>query len=213
MPLYLKKDLRHARLGIWEITENTGELYEMASLSPQEEAFYSRLGTEVRRKHWLSYRLLLPKLLPAHAVSGISYDKYGKPSLDNGAGHISVAHSGKFATLIISERFPTGIDIEHMQHKILNLAHKFLTDREQEYRFATAVRESLYVIWGAKEALYKLHGETGLQFSKHLEIEPFTYTGNGKVKGHLHIGETHRIMELFYETIEDYLLVYTVEHV
>ncbi len=211
MPLYLKKDLRHARLGIWEITETPGELYQMASLSSHEEAFYARLKTETRKKHWLSYRLLLPKLLPAHAVSGISYDKFGKPFLDNGAGHISVAHSGKFAALIISEHYQAGIDIEHIQNKILSLTHKFLTGREQEYRFPTAVRESLYVIWCAKEALYKLHGQTGLQFSKHLEVDPFVYTGNGRVKAHIRIGETHRIMELFYETIEDYMLVYTVE--
>jgi len=212
MPLYLKKNLPHARLGIWEITETPGELYQMASLSPGEEAFYGHLNTETRKKHWLSYRLLLPKLLPVQAVSGISYDKFGKPYLDNGAGQISVAHSGKFAALIVSENGPAGIDIEHIRDKILNLTHKFLTDREQEYRFPTAVRESLYVIWGAKEALYKLHGQTGLQFREHLEIEPFVYAGHGKVKGHLRIGETHRIMELFYETIEDYLLVYTVGH-
>ncbi len=211
MPVYLKKNLRHARLGIWEITETSGELYRMARLSSHEKAFYARLKSDTRKKHWLSYRLLLPKLLPAHAVSGISYDNFGKPLLDNGAGHISVAHSGKFATLIISEHYPTGIDIEKIQNKILSLSHKFLSDKEQEYRFPTAVKESLFVIWCAKEALYKQQGQSGLQFRKHLEIEPFAYTGNGRVKGHVRQGETHRVMELFYETIEDYLLVYTVE--
>ncbi len=211
MPLYLKKNLRHARLGIWEITEAPGELYQMASLSSREEAFYARLKTETRKKHWLSYRLLLPKLLPGHAASGISYDKFGKPFLDNGAGHISVAHSGKFAALIVSEHCQAGIDIEHIQNKILGLTHKFLTSQEQEYHFPTTVRESLYVIWCAKEALYKLHGQTGMQFSKHLEIEPFVYTGNGTVIGYIRKGQTQQVMKLFYETIEEYMLVYTLK--
>ena len=209
MPLYLKKTMQQAQLGVWEITEDPGELQRMVSLTPAEQQYYSQLQSETRRRHWLSYRLLIPELLPASLVSGISYDGYGKPHLDNDAGHISVAHSGKFATLIISKTQQAGIDIECIRNKILNLSHKFLTEKEKEYRFPAAVTESLYVIWGAKEALYKLHGKRGIHFAEHLWIEPFAYTGNGKVTGHINNGDTHKVYTLFYETLDDYMMVYT----
>ncbi len=208
MPLYLKKNMHHARLGVWEITETTGELLDMLRLSPAEQEYYKLLQSETRKKHWLSYRLLLPELLPASHVSGISYDGYGKPWLDNGAGHISVAHSGKFATLIVSETRHVGIDIECIKDKILNLSHKFLTEKEQEYRFPSAVRESLYVIWCAKEALYKLYGKKGLHFSKHLHIDDFAYSGNGRITGHINTGDTHKVYTLLYETLDEYMLVF-----
>ncbi len=211
MGLLFTKYIPNARLGIWEITETTEELYRQARLTPSEQDFYKQLKSPLRQKHWLSYRLILPHLAEPDAVSGIAYDEFGKPYLENGAGQISVAHSGKYAVFIISKTNRVGIDIEAIQPKIVRLTHKFLTKEEMEYKFASRTTESLCVIWCAKEALYKLHGGRGLVFSEHIHINNFTFTGNGNLTGYVTHEHNRTKYRLFYESLDDYILVYTIE--
>ncbi len=211
MGLFLTKNIPNARLGIWEITEKTEELYRLARLTPSEQDFYKQLKSPLRQQHWLSYRLILPHLVESVAVSGITYDEYGKPHLENGVGHISVAHSGNYAALIISKTNRVGIDIEAIQPKIVRLTHKFLAKEEMEYKFSSRAIESLCVIWCAKEALYKLHGGRGLVFSEHIHINHFTYTGNGHLTGYVTNKRNQNQYTLFYESLDDYILVYTIE--
>jgi 4'-phosphopantetheinyl transferase len=211
MGLFFTKNLPNVRLGIWEITESTEVLYRQARLTPFEQDFYKQLKSPLRQKHWLSYRLILPHFMEKEAVSGIAYDEFGKPYLENGAGQISVAHSGKYATLIISKTKRVGIDIEAIQPKIVKLTHKFLTKEEMEYKFTSRAIESLCVIWCAKEALYKLQGGRGLVFSEHIHINNFTFTGNGHLTGYVIREHKRSQYHLFYESLDEYILVYTIE--
>lgn len=203
--------MRNAGLGVWEITEPVEELLGQVKLSDEEQVFYRGLKSQMRRRQWLSYRLILPQLIDPQAVSGIGYDDQGKPGLENAAGHVSATHSGKFSALIFSKTKRVGVDIEIIHPRIIKLTHKFLNPEELEYRFASHALESLYVIWGAKEALYKLHGGCGLVFSQHIHINPFVFTGNGQITGRVNRGDETLTYTLFYESLEDYILVYTVE--
>ncbi len=205
------KHILNARLGVWEIIEPAEELLGQVRLCPEERVFYRGLKSLSRRQQWLSYRLILPHLLEANAVSGILYDDGGKPRLENGAGHVSATHSGKYAALIFSKTNRVGVDVELIQPKIVKLTHKFLTPAELEYRFSAHTLESLYVIWSAKEALYKLHGGCGLVFSQHIHINHFTFTGSGQVTGRVVRGDETITYTLFYESLDDYILVYAVE--
>lgn len=209
MGLYLKRHKEFVSLGIWEIEEPVETLFRQAVLSGHEKAYYDSLRTPLRKKHWLSYRLLLPHLLEEQAVSGLFYDEFGKPHLKNHAGHISVAHSGKFSVLVTSRSKTVGVDIEALHPKIFRLAHKFLSPRELEYTFTTHAMESLYVIWCAKEALYKLHGKRGVSFTRDMYVEPFAFTGAGRVKGHISGKGKPEGYSLFYESLDNYMLVYT----
>ena len=209
MGLFLTKETPDARLGIWEITEPEEELYHKVRLSASEKTYYVSLKSPLRKKHWLSYRLILPHLLSTDLVSSMHYDPFGKPHLDNGAGHISVAHSGKFAALIFSREQEVGIDIEQVRPRIIQLADKFLSPGEEAYNTADPLQaERLCLIWCAKEALYKLYGRKNLSFRTHMQIEPFTCNRSGTIKGLvLHEGK-NRQHRLHYETIENYILVY-----
>ncbi len=211
MGLFKTKTIKNAALGIWKIEEATGELYYRASLSGSEQAYYAALRSPLRRKHWLSYRLILPHLLDPMSVSGISYDQYGKPHLDNGEGHISVAHSGIYSALIVSRDKAVGIDIESMHEKIFKLTHKFLSDIEQQYKLQDSAMESLYLIWCSKEALYKLHGKRGLSFREHIHIDPFEFKGSGALTGRIRSDESNKSYGLFYECIGNYMLVYAID--
>ncbi len=210
MGLLLTKSINGARLGIWEVTESLEDLRGKVRLTGLEREFFASLQSPLRKKHWLSYRLILPHILRKMPPGGIFYDSFGKPRIVNGAGQISVSHSGRYSVMIASRNKSVGVDIEKVDDKIFRLAHKFLSPGEMEYSFGSFPTESLMLIWCAKEAMYKLHGRGGLSFSRDLFVERFSFEGSGTVTGH--IKSMHRITDhqLHYESIDNYLLVYTI---
>jgi len=211
MSLFLKKKLANAALGVWEINESVEELWKSINLSEQELKYYSYLRSDTRRQHWLSYRLILPHLITPDELTGIEYDEFGKPYLNNGLRHISVSHSGRFSALIASTSNNVGIDIEEMGPKIFKVAHKFLNDCELRIVFSSHAMEGLYVIWAAKETLFKLHGRRDLQFREHIRIFPFEFMGQGTIQGEITGKEFTKLYEVNYQTLENYILVYAVD--
>ncbi len=208
MGLFLTRQLQQANLGIWEVTESVEQLRQQINLSGAEEAYYGSLRSVMRKKQWLSYRLILPHIMDKDKLSGIHYDEYGKPHLSNGAGHISVAHAGKFAALIASRKGPVGIDIEAVTQRIHQLASRFLSAKELSYDYSSAKTESLCLIWCAKEALYKLYGKKNLSFRNQLLVDPFIFLGAGQLTGHILKEGAEGSFPLYYESIEQHLLVY-----
>ncbi len=211
MSLFLKKALNDAALGIWEINEDVDELYAKVQLSDQEKEHFALLKSPQRRQHWLSYRLILPHLVNQVELTPITYDENGKPILSNGIRHISVSHSGKFSALIASPTKSVGIDIECMQPKIIRIAHKFLNRKELKQVFSKHAMESLYLIWAAKEALYKLHGKRDLQFRENIRIFPFRFKGEGTIMGEIRTPIYNKAYTINYQVIENYILVFAVD--
>lgn len=211
MSLFLKKAVNNAALGVWEISEDVEELYAKVKLSDEEKVHFTLLKSPQRRQHWLSYRLILPYLISEVEHSPINYDENGKPFLSNGIRHISVSHSGKYAAMIASPNKHVGIDIECMHPKIIRVAHKFLNRKELKLVFTKHAMESLYLIWAAKEALFKLHGKRDLQFREHIRIFPFRYKGQGNIMGEIRTPEYNKAYTIDYQTIENYILVYAVD--
>jgi 4'-phosphopantetheinyl transferase len=212
MGLFYKKVIKNASIGVWEINETVDELYARVSLSEKEQTIYDNLRTISRKRHWLSYRLILPYLVKPAELSAIEYDEYGKPFLNNGVRHISVSHSGKFSALIVSPNRSVGIDIEEVNPKIFNIAHKFLNNTEVTASVEKNALQKLYVIWAAKESLYKLYGKRNLMFKDNIRIFPFTFKGYGEVRGEIFSEEFTKTFDLFYQTLEKYILVYSVDN-
>ena len=205
----MKRETPEALLGVWEITEPEEELFRKVRLSAPERAYFESLKGPLRKKHWLSYRLILPHLLSNDLVSSMHYDAFGKPHLDNGAGHISVAHSGRYAALIFSRETEVGIDIDQVKPKIIHLAKKFLSPQEEPYNTADSLQaKRLCLSWCAKEALYKLYGRKNLSFRAQIHIEPFSYQQSGTISGRVMREGQEKQYRLHYETINDYILVY-----
>ena len=208
MPLITKREsLSGSVIGVWHITETVEYLTDAAGLNAVENKHYSKFRPELRRKHWLSYRLLLNTLLgKKHEVL---YDEHGKPFLKGNRSYISVSHSGDFSAVIINKKIPVGIDIEKITPRIEKVYDKFMNGEEingipAEYRL-----EYMYVYWCAKEALYKMHGKGNLDFCKEMMIEPFIYKSVGSLNATLISEEVAGKHVLFYEKTDDYMLVYT----
>ncbi|TVQ87790.1 MAG: 4'-phosphopantetheinyl transferase superfamily protein [Bacteroidetes bacterium] len=211
MSLFLKKFVQDAAIGIWEINESVDDMYARIKLSEDEEKIFSSLKTPTRKQHWLAYRMILPYLVRDHELSAICYDEYGKPYLNNGVRHISVSHSGKYSALIASPKYTVGIDIERMEEKIKRIEHKFLNESEMFENGKGLSIEQLYIIWAAKETLYKLHGKRDILFREHIYIEPFDVQEQGLIYGTIKTDYDEKIYPVEYQMLDDYILAYALD--
>ncbi len=211
MPLYRIEQISpNVNIGLWKIEEMAEELRAQQNLSVPEELYYKGLKNEVRKKHWLSYRLIL-KNIPG-ASGPLMYDEFGKPHLSDPEQFVSITHSGIFSGLIFSKDYPVGMDIEKMSDRIERVQDRFLSTEELQQLGEINRREKLYVCWGVKEALYKIHGKPDVEFTRDIITAPFAYTsGKGTSKAQMTVGNLTREYQLCYEEIEGYMLVYNVK--
>jgi len=196
------------RAGIWHITENAADLLSSVQLTASEKNLYRSFHHDLRKKQWLACRALLKHLLYPGSPE-ISYDLYGKPFLASGSHHISVSHAGDYAAAVCSENIPVGIDIEKLKDRVERVKERFMLDRELESLDRENRLEHIYIYWCGKEALYKLHGKPELDFRNDIYIHPFDYfcTTNQTCKATLTVDECRKDYTLFYQKIEDYMVV------
>ena len=108
------------QIGIWEITETLDELEKLVN-----NLFIKKYKSTKRTKEALINNILVNTLLPG---SKINYNVYGAPILAN--KFISISHTKKLACVIISD-LNVGVDIEEISNKPLQLANKFISDKNQ----------------------------------------------------------------------------------
>jgi len=196
------------RAGIWQITETATELLANIQLSDSEAILYSRFSHDLRKRQWLAYRVLLKYLL-VPLTTELAYDQHGKPYLVSGSHFISVSHAGEFAAVVCSENSIVGIDIEKMKDRIERIKERYLQKNEIDSLSPKNRLEQLYVFWGGKEAIYKLHGLPDIDFQNDIYIHPFDYlcNTNQSCKATLTING-HRIeYSLNFQKLEEYMLV------
>ena len=171
MPLY--KTINYnptTEILVWKITEPLAELSMEVTLNPKNQERFNGMKSELHQRAFLSVRKLLQ--IKGYTDFDLDYDQFGKPHLKDGK-HISISHSHELATLIISNEI-TGIDIEMQREKIIKIAEKF-ADKESEFldiENQDYIRK-LTVIWGVKEAIFKIRNEVGISFKEHIHVHPF----------------------------------------
>lgn len=114
------------------------------------------------RKILSSYLNIDPKYLE------FSYNKYGKPYIDNNPIKFNLSHSGDFCVLGISESQNIGIDIEKIDPSvnINSLLESILSKRELGHinKYPEDMKLDLfYDVWTQKESVIKANGK-GLSF-------------------------------------------------
>ena len=196
------------RAGIWRITETAEELLAKVLLNASETTLYASFKHELRKRQWLAYRVLLKHLL-APLGTELSYDPNGKPFLDSLSHHISVSHAGEFAAVAVSDHAAVGVDIEIIKERIERVRERFLQKTEMESLASENRLEQLYVYWGGKEALYKIHGEPAIDFRNDIYIHPFDYLCNTNqyCKAELTVNGMQKDYTLYFKKTEDFMLV------
>lgn len=213
MSLYIQKEIgKKGRLGIWRITESVEELLKLKAFSTQDLSVLGSFAYEQRKKEWLAARILVERLIDEKDVR-IVYDEYNKPALGQSDKHISLSHSHDLLAITVNEAV-TGIDIELIKPKIINIKHKFMSQAESNSMQAANMAEQLTIYWCVKESLYKLYGKKELEFKKNLLVEPFEYSEKGIIKGWIKNSIVNQRFSLQYEKLKlgdsNYMLAYVI---
>lgn len=192
---------------LWKIEESFDELLEGMRL---KEATKERLMGMKSKSHQLGF-LGVRKILEHLNYSDLDlmYSPSGKPMLTDGTP-ISITHSFEFSAIAIGPQ-TVGIDMEMQRSKISRIASKFAKEvfcyHENDANLESAL---LTVVWGAKEAIFKIMDAPGISFLDHIEVKAFDLN-SGKTTAVLHWEGRDTIFDISFEQIENYFLVYALK--
>jgi 4'-phosphopantetheinyl transferase len=209
MPLYKTKHINSTtQILVWKVTESYAELLEQVVLNDSNRIRLDGMKSEMHQRAFLSVRKLLQET--GHTDLDLYYDEFGKPHLQ-GEKHISITHSHNFSAIIISDE-TVGIDIELQRDKIIRIADKFC---DSEFQFLDMDSDEyirkLTVIWGAKEAIFKIRNEKGISFKDHISVEEFRVNVK-QTDAKLQFNNLVKDFNIHFEEIEDFTLVYAFEN-
>lgn len=166
-------------LGIWKIEEEEDELKEQLMLDESELEFLDSVTFPGRRRQWLASRVLIRKMVNPPGQILMDWNHLGQPVVLNYDFNVSISHCNEMAVALVGDRV-SGIDVEKMSDKVNRIAPKFV--REDEFDFIKShTHQNGYLIglWASKEALFKLKGGGGIDFKKHLKVNPFEMDEQG----------------------------------
>lgn len=187
---------------LWEITEDYNELFRQVSLKDTSLARMEKMKSESHQKGFLSVRMLLQRC--GYSDFDLFYDELGKPHLKDGK-HISISHSFDFAAIALSNE-NTGIDIEQVKEKVLRIAPRFMEMWHLDDLNHLDQMKKATVIWGTKEAIFKIKNEVGISFPDHIFEKPFSLSDK-KCKAELHFNSCVENFDIFFEEANNYMLV------
>jgi 4'-phosphopantetheinyl transferase len=209
MPLYKNIILNPpTQILIWEITESFDELFDAVVLNESNSIRLNGMKSEMHQRAFLSVRKLFQEA--GYTDFDLYYDEFGKPHLYD-QKYISITHSHQFSAIIISDEV-VGIDIELQREKIIRIADKFA---DSEFQFLEPEKRQDYirkltVIWGAKEAVFKIRNEKGISFKDHITVNAFDLDQK-QTNAELCFNNQVKNFEIHFEEIEDFTLVYAFE--
>lgn len=117
-----------------------------------------------RKREILAWRALVRRHLGCDVV--ISYNENGAPTLNDG-GYISVSHNSTHVAVAYSKERVCGVDIESEQRNFSAIISRYLTREELSLLNHAAW---CCIAWSAKETLYKLAQERGLNFLEDIRL-------------------------------------------
>lgn len=208
--VFHKKLPPEGEIGLWRIEEAERYFLEGLNLLPKEMDLIERMKGH-RRLEWLAGRWLLHYMSGRKERGACLKDEYGKPYLENSLFDISISHSRELTAVIAAPR-AVGVDVQKLVGKIERIAHKYMRPEEMESLAPATRLAHLHVYWGAKESLYKAYGRRKLDFREHILVEPFDYDlAQGTCFGTVKKDDYEQRFEIYYEQIEDYILVHALE--
>ncbi|HEX3010175.1 MAG TPA: 4'-phosphopantetheinyl transferase superfamily protein [Bacteroidales bacterium] len=193
-------------LGMWEIKEDFNTLYSKVRLGKEEISTLDSFKNYSRKVEWLSVRVLLNEM--TQKSSKIVYNEEHKPFLDDNSYNISISHSYRLTSVLLSKNKRVGIDLEYMTHRIRNIAHKFINEDEVISSDPSIESLHLYVHWCAKEALYKICDKNNINFKTNLTVRPFLLESRGLITGVHHDENIYEEYPMNYIIQDNYVIVH-----
>jgi len=196
-----------AEIGVWRIDESLEYFASRVSLT-QAEHDVTRDMSPKRLKEWMASRYLLKCLIGAEEPLKTAMLPGGKPFLIGRSEEISLSHSGDYVAAMTS-RTDVGVDIQICKEKIIQLEHKFARPEESAQIDRKNAVMHLHLLWGAKEALYKIYAKKSLNFITHLHVDlPGVLDATGTFAGVIDTDDAQIRCNLRYHIMQNYILVY-----
>jgi 4'-phosphopantetheinyl transferase len=215
MPFLALPEFNHkVLLGMWKVNESEEELRSRLNIYENEQRILEGISHPQKRLEWLSSRLCLKELLKiTHKVESLN-EPTGQPYLSDRSFHISYSHSNMYSGAIASQDYPVSIDLEDLS-KVRNLKTRFLFMHPDELSYfddSTDMR-AFFLIWSAKETLYKIYTKKGIVFKENLLInrERKPIEESGTVSGTLKMNGIEKIYTIHYCFFPGVLLTYTFD--
>ena len=210
MPFYKTIDFSpNTKILLWKIEEEFDDLFDAVVLTDTNMIRLFAMKSKQHQLGFMSVRRLLQEA--GYSDHDLYYDEFGKPHLKD-EKHISISHSHEFSAIIITDE-NTGIDLELRRPKVALLADKFC-EFELKYLNPEITEDyisRLTVIWGIKEAIFKIRNEQGISFKEHIKVLNFEMADN-ECRAWLHFGDIAKDYNVYFEEIANYTLVYAFEN-
>jgi 4'-phosphopantetheinyl transferase len=200
VPLHTKKHINNGIVALWHITETKDELIDLLP-----ESWQANLDMDHVQPHNLAARVLAHTVCPEFNI--LEKDAYGKPYFDSADAKISITHAGEYAAFMLANTRDCGIDMEQITERVRRIQSKFV--RMDEEAFLAHDLRGLYMLWCAKEALYKFYGLKSIDFKKHLKVDYQPIEESGILLGHIEKDDYSKTLELNYEFFDNYLILHT----
>jgi 4'-phosphopantetheinyl transferase len=168
MPIAIQQTFDNTLLIAWHLTETYNELLEQSECDGFDNERLAEISNESKRREWLAVRIMLTNALGFWPR--IRHLETGKPYLLNSPMHISISHTKEMTCALLSSSETLGIDVEHSNRNIDGILKRFLNRTEQQKAMQASIEKEKMVYWCAKEAIFKAVNETGIDFSKQIEI-------------------------------------------
>lgn len=207
MPLYKEIILKeNAKLYLWKITEDSGELHRAVKLNTSSQNRVDSMKSVSHQKGFLAVRMLLQHI--GYTDFDLYYDAFGKPHLTDGKC-ISISHSHTFSAIAISDQ-RIGLDVEQVKEKILKIASRFMDVSHLENLSEIEKRIKATVIWGIKESIFKIKNIEGISFRNHIFEEDFSFEDK-KASAILKHENKEENFDILFDSLEDYIFVCAFE--
>jgi 4'-phosphopantetheinyl transferase len=215
MPFLALPEIDHkVHLGMWRVEESEEHFRSRLNIYENEQRILEGISHPQKRLEWLSSRLCLKELLQiTHKVESLNAPT-GQPYLSDHSFHISYSHSNMYSGAIASQHYPVSIDLEDLS-KVRNLQTRFLFMHPDELAYfdASTDMRAFFLIWSAKETLYKIYTKRGIVFKENLLInqERKKIEESGTVSGILKADGIEKVYTIYYRFFPGVLLTYTFD--
>lgn len=173
MPLFKTIPIPDGLIGLWKFAETAADLLPDFSEKELADPNFLKYTHEKRKVEWLATRSLIRQLIGPEF--SISYLSTGKPVITHHQfKHLSISHSRDYAAVILHKHLNVGIDIEETSRDYNRIEKKYLSDIELLQTHKDSKLQCLY--WCAKETIFKLVDDEGVEFRQQIRIVPETET-------------------------------------
>ena len=206
MAIYRKYQQGDLTVAVWKVDETVEQLRSMFHQFSVYEEGFARFSAEKRKQEWLAVRVLLKEMLGEE--KSISYLPSGKPYLEDGSMHVSFSHTHGYVAVALHPSAEVGVDIEQYGTRVQRVASRFIREDEKVSIASGDEIVGLLLHWSAKETMFKLMDDQGVDFIDHLRVFPFQQEESGTFKACEYRSDKEMEFLIHYDTHPDYVLTF-----